>query len=292
MINSHNKNFNSVTNNSLLILQLNANGLKSHAPELEVILNNKRLDIALITETYFTEYTKIFIPGYKLIHTNHPDNTAHGGVAMYIKSNIMFQLLPSFSQDYIQSCTIAIKLNNYYFTIAALYAPPKHNITFSKFSQYFNIIKNNFIIGSDYNAKHQARGCYTNNVLTKIPNHIFCHISDLLDLNSDHSAVLLTLNASPAFQKTPLCLFNRSTIIYNPIPEQIRIKIVEKRKTRAFYQRTRVPSHKQSYNRLSKSLSKLIAKHKNIVFTYNLTNLYIVHSSQIKIYINIFKIAF
>lgn len=124
MINSHNKNSNSVTNNSLLILQFNANGLKNHAHKLELILKNKRIDTALITETHFTEYTKNFIPGFKLIHTNHPDNTAHRGVAIYIKLNIMFQLLPSFAQDFIQSCAIAIKSNNNYFTIAALNVPP------------------------------------------------------------------------------------------------------------------------------------------------------------------------
>ncbi|KAF0738585.1 Uncharacterized protein FWK35_00025856, partial [Aphis craccivora] len=363
IISSFLEEFKSLINPLLsLLTKFNANGLKNHVHELELILNNKRIDVALITETHFTEYTKIFIPGYKLIHTNHPDNTAHGGVAIYIKSNIMFQLLPSFSQDFIQSCAIAIKLNDYYFTIAALYAPPKHNITFSKFSEYFNTIKNNFIIGGDYNAKHQAWGCRTNNprgttlhnftntkkfkisappgptywpsspqknpdildiFVTKIPNHILYHTSNLLDLNSDHSAVLLTLNASPTSHQAPLYLFNRSTNIvqfqetineniklniklktphdidsavnnltkiiqtaawsatnlnlsqpkYNPIPEQIRIKIVEKRRARALYQRTRLPSHKQSYNRLSNSLSKLIAKHKNTVLTHNLTNL-------------------
>jgi len=90
MTNSHNKNSNSVTNSSLLILQFNANGLKNHVHELELLLNNKRIDIALITETHFTKYTKIFISGYTLVHTNHPDNTAHGGVAIYIKSIISF----------------------------------------------------------------------------------------------------------------------------------------------------------------------------------------------------------
>lgn len=89
-MNNFNGNSKSFTNNSLLILQFNANGLKNHAQELELILNDKRIDIALITETHFTKYIKIYFPGYKLIHTNHPDNTAHGGVAIYVKSTILF----------------------------------------------------------------------------------------------------------------------------------------------------------------------------------------------------------
>lgn len=64
---------------------------------------------------------------------------------------------------------------------------------------------------------------------------------------------------------------NLSPLKYNPIPEQLRVIIVEKR--RALYQRTRLPSHKQNYNRLANSLKKLIAKHKDTVLTHNLTNL-------------------
>jgi hypothetical protein len=233
-------------------MQFNANELKNHVHELELLLNNKCIDIALITETHFTKYTKIFISGYKLFHTNHSDNMAHGGVAIYIKSTIVFQLFPSFSYDFIQLCPINIKLNNSHFTIAAVYILPKHNIKCSKFSEYFITIKNNYIIGGDYNAKYQAWGCRKNNprgiilhnfintkklkifapsrptywpsspqknsdildiFLTKLPNHIHCHTSNLLDLNSDYSAVLFTFNASPTMYQAPIYLFNRFTVI-------------------------------------------------------------------------------
>lgn len=56
-----------VTNKSLLILQFNANGLKNHINELETILHVKRIDIALITETHFTKYYSIYIPGIQVI---------------------------------------------------------------------------------------------------------------------------------------------------------------------------------------------------------------------------------
>jgi len=48
----------SVTNNSLLILQFNANGLKNHTLELESVLNNKRIDVA---NTQFADYFNSFI---------------------------------------------------------------------------------------------------------------------------------------------------------------------------------------------------------------------------------------
>lgn len=120
---NNNYNNNSVTDNSLIILLFNANGLRNHAHELETVLNNKRIDIAIISETHFTNNSKTYIPGYILINTNHPDNTAHGGVAIYVKSSITYQPLPGFSQDFCQSCSIQIKLNFTYFTIAAIYSP-------------------------------------------------------------------------------------------------------------------------------------------------------------------------
>jgi exonuclease III len=110
-----------VTNKSLLILQFNANGLKkNHINELETVLHVKRIDIALITETHFTKYSSIHIPGYNLLKINHPDNTAHGGVAILIKLSIIFQSLPNFCQSYLQSYAININLNNVPITIAVL----------------------------------------------------------------------------------------------------------------------------------------------------------------------------
>ena len=100
---------------------------------------------------------------YKLLKTNHPDNTAHGGVAILIKSTIAFQPIPNFCQDFLQSCAVLINLNNIPLTIAAIYSYPRHNLNNEHYSNYFKTINNNFIIGNDYNAKHQNWRCRTNN---------------------------------------------------------------------------------------------------------------------------------
>jgi hypothetical protein len=121
-------NNNSVTNNSLLILQFNANGLKNHALELETVLNKKCIDIALIRETHFTKYSYIHIHGYTLIKTNHPDNTTHGGVAIFVKSPLAFHSLPNFCQDFLQSYAISLIVNTTSLTVAAIYFPLKHTI--------------------------------------------------------------------------------------------------------------------------------------------------------------------
>jgi exonuclease III len=154
---------NTYTNKSLLILLFNANGLRNHVNEIESVLQNQRIDIALITETHFTQYSNVHIPGYKLLKANHPDNTAHGGVAILIKSTIAFQVLPNFCQNFLQSCAVLININNIPVTIAALYSPPKHILTVADFNNYFCTFGNNFIVGGDFNAKHQSWGCRTNN---------------------------------------------------------------------------------------------------------------------------------
>jgi len=45
-----------------------------HKNKLSTILYEKRIDIALITETHFTLNSKYSIPGYKLISAYYPDN--------------------------------------------------------------------------------------------------------------------------------------------------------------------------------------------------------------------------
>jgi len=139
-------------NQSLTILLFNANGLKNHVNELQFVLHNKHIDLALITKTHFTQHLYIYIPGYKLVRANHPDNTAHGVIAILIKSIRIFQTLLNYCYDHLQSCSVLIYLNSIPVSIAALYSPPKHKVLNVDFHNYFSSFGNNFILGGDYNA--------------------------------------------------------------------------------------------------------------------------------------------
>jgi hypothetical protein len=57
------------------------------------------------------------------------------------------------------------------------------------------------------------------------------------------------------------------------VPEQIRSLIVEKRRARARYQSSRLPSHKSAYNKFANSLKKVLAKHKTNEFEQKLQSL-------------------
>jgi hypothetical protein len=78
------------TSQSLTIFLWNSNGLQNHKNELVTFLHEKRIDIALIAETHFTSRTKYSIPGYHIFSIPHPDDTAHTGAAIIIKSSLKF----------------------------------------------------------------------------------------------------------------------------------------------------------------------------------------------------------
>ncbi|KAL4136335.1 hypothetical protein QTP88_007883 [Uroleucon formosanum] len=253
----------------------------------------------------------------------------------------------------------------------ALYSPPRHNISNATFTDYFNTIKNNFIIVGDYNAKHNAWGCRTNNprgivlynfvnannfnVLappgptywpsspakkpdildifeTKIPSNLHCLTKNILELNSDHSSVILNVSATVFARVEPPRLFspltdrlefqniinqridlkiklksnydideavNNLTMLiqsaaweatkpnkthdsknnYPIVSDQIRCLIVEKRRARAKYQVTRLPSHKTADNKLANLLKKVLAKYKSYEFEQKLHSLSVIDGS-------------
>lgn len=171
---------NLATNKLLVILQFNANGLKTILPNYKIyyisdVYISRSLLKCIVLNTINTNF---HISGYILLKVNHPDDTAHSGVAIFIKSSILFQPLPNNGHDHIQSCMILIKLNNISITPGAFYSPPRHNITNIIFTDYFNIIKNNFSIGGDFNAKHHAWSCRANNSCV-IVFHNFCNLNNI-----------------------------------------------------------------------------------------------------------------
>ncbi|VVC44186.1 Endonuclease/exonuclease/phosphatase,Reverse transcriptase domain [Cinara cedri] len=345
------------TSQSLIILLWNANGLANHRNELITTLNEKRIDLALISETHFTSNTKFSIPGYTTIPANHPDNTAHAGAAIFIRSSIQFTPLPSINEDFLQAVAINIKLNHTPITMVASYCPPKHKITQTQFENFFNSLGQYFVIEGDLNAKHHSWGCHTSNpkgksllkaiknkqlsvlappnptywpsslrkrpdildiFVVQVPPRLNHLVTNLLDPCSDHSPVLLCLDASPYLQPGKPSLINgvmdwenfrdiinqriklnislkcpsdiddavldfteiiqsaawNSTVHRKKndssnqllISAHVRELITQKRKARARWQQTRLPSDKSIYNKLTWSLKRILQHLRNESF--------------------------
>lgn len=66
----------------------NANGLSQHYLEVKMFLAINEVDIFLVLETHFTKKTYFNIPKHNMYQTMHPDGTAHGGSAIFIKEKI------------------------------------------------------------------------------------------------------------------------------------------------------------------------------------------------------------
>ena len=238
---------NSYTSQSLLIFLWNSNGLQKHKNELVATLHEKRIDIALIAETHFTTRTKFSIPGYHTISTPHPDDTAHAGAAIIIKSSLQFQQEPPIQEDYIQAAIIKLTIKHTPITIASVYCPPKHKINITQYEQFFTTLGHYFIVGGDLNAKNKIWGCRSNNpkgvslhkttnkksfsiisppnptywptslqknpdileiFITKLPKQLYSLIDNLLNPCSDHSPVLLSIDATPPIRPEKPSLTN------------------------------------------------------------------------------------
>lgn len=216
----------------LSILLWNANGITQNKNELQCLLQEKNINIALITETHLTPNKHFNIPGYIIYRTDHPDGTAHAGSAILISSTILHYPLPSYQKTYIQTSSIQIILDHIPISLSSAYCPPGQNITSPLLQTFLQTLKNSFIIGGDFNAKHTAFGCRSNNprgqlflntisnnnlsfispdaptywpshsnrlpdildfFITSLPNHLNKNIKNLDELSSDHSPVLLLL---------------------------------------------------------------------------------------------------
>jgi hypothetical protein len=80
--------------------------LNRHKNEIKLFLTLNHIDIFLISEMHFTSRSHFAIPGYNLSYTNHPDGTAHGGTAIFIKSSIAYYELLKYTEAEIQATSI------------------------------------------------------------------------------------------------------------------------------------------------------------------------------------------
>ncbi|KAE9538150.1 hypothetical protein AGLY_006122 [Aphis glycines] len=350
---SQKRTYANVTSNQEPPKSNNSNQLDT--AELSLVLHEKRIDIALLSETHLTNRTKIHIPDYTILRSNHPDGTAHGGAAIIIRSTILFHNVSQISEPHIQSFTIQITLDHSPISISAAYCPPNQIISTLLFEQFFNSLGNYFIVGGDLNAKHTQWGCHSNSprgnslrqvittknyliispqdptywptsprkrpdildiFVSKIPNRFNTIIDNLTNPHSDHSPVLLTLDTSPQKRSMNPTLINGiinwekfQSILTNDInlnvslkspnqleesvqcltstiqnaawssckpkiidnynqsnlslPTYLRSLIVQKRRARATWQRTKYPTDKTNYNHLCTLLKRQMAKQRS-----------------------------
>lgn len=91
---------------SVRITQWNANGVSRRKHELTYFLQDKNIDVMLLAETHLTNKYTFEIPGYTFYGTNHPDNKAHGGTGILVRSRVKHYFLNRFEKDYLQFTSV------------------------------------------------------------------------------------------------------------------------------------------------------------------------------------------
>jgi len=122
--------------------------------ELQNLLYEKKIHLALITETHFTQKTNFNILGYSLYKTDHPDGSAHVDTAILISSDIKHRELLGIQEPHIQATIISKQIKNVPIKIASVYCPPRYTIDFGDFNRFFQLLGHSFIAGGDFNSKH------------------------------------------------------------------------------------------------------------------------------------------
>lgn len=138
---------NDQTNESspLKILLWNANSLLKHKNELETVLTDLKINIALITKTHFTENSHF--NNYSIYKSNHPDGTAYAGSCILVSKFIQHNLQTPFQEPYIRATHILIKINNIPITVSSVYCPPGLFIQRDDSSRFFKTLGHSFIAG-------------------------------------------------------------------------------------------------------------------------------------------------
>lgn len=197
-----------------------------------------------------TDQKVIFIKGYNIYYTNHPDGTSHAGTAIIIKDNIRHHTLPNCQQVYLQATIISIDDWQGPLRVAAVYCPPRHRIDEQMFTCFFHTLGSRYVAGGDWNSKNtywgsrlttprgrELKKSVDNNSLNVLttgePTHwpsdpnktpdlidffitngmsgLYTKVESCLDGSSDHTPVICTLSTTIILKESHEAIYNRKT---------------------------------------------------------------------------------
>ena len=230
---------------------------------MEVFLRLNNIDVCLVTETHSTKQTYIKIRGYKTYQTIHPDNKAKGGSAIIIKESIKHYEECHLQSVEMQLTMVGIESVKQKLNLGAVYCPPRYNLKKENYKNLIRHLGNRFILGGDYNAKHvewgsrltttkgrelrkaiREEGCqfystskptYWPTDVEKVPDLLdffitrrvssnFVYVEENFELNSDHSAVILTFSER-IIKKTKRLTLTNATTNWKSLREEVANKI-------------------------------------------------------------------
>ena len=171
----------------MIIGQLNIRSFNNKKAEILNIIEEFKIDIFLIQETWLKDNNFNSIKNFHMVNKNR--NTGFGGVAILLKNKIKYKIINSINIDPIEYIGVEISIKNKTFVIFSVYIPPEvpSNIIKEKLDLLQPIITNfkNVIFCGDMNIRHALwdNNCRTNSKKSKIFLN-FLNDSNLITLNS------------------------------------------------------------------------------------------------------------
>ena len=143
------------------MIHLNIRSLLPKLDELKFYLsNNNRIQILSLNETWLNssvDNEEVAIPGFMLFRRDRPTDS-HGGVALYVRSELQPVLIPELSDSTVESVFVKIKVGNSVLIIGSLYRPPNAKVA------YFEALKYQFEKCSNLNLCTILMGDFNINI--------------------------------------------------------------------------------------------------------------------------------
>lgn len=215
----------------------NARGVSRKLLEIGNFAEREGVDIIMLSET---KTAQIGLYGFDVYTANHPDGAPRGGAAILINRKIRHVPIEPIVSNRVQLAGALIQTDLGEFLIGAIYCPPGYSWTATDFDDILLATNSTrYLIGGDWNAKHAwwgsqiissrgnalATSAFANNAdilatgsptyfssqAGRRPSHldfaIFrgiprdrLMIQENWDLDSDHLALILSVNAQATLQ--------------------------------------------------------------------------------------------
>lgn len=142
-----------LTKTAINIVQWNSQSLMPKRQEFELLLNQEKICICIVSETWLEPSVRLRISNYNIYRNDRPDG--YGGVALIIHKSIRTQVHPlKLNNAGIELVCIKILNCKYLEYIVSVYCPPTVATSQSDWDCLFSKFTHKSIVAGDFNGHH------------------------------------------------------------------------------------------------------------------------------------------
>ena len=181
-----------IFNMALNIVAWNCQSVSNKKPELIKYINDHKIDILLLSETWLSDNRIFEIQGFLCYRLDR----SHGGVAILIKKGIEHNSVKRIKFTTADAIFLKVCCPSFTFTVGSIYCSPvtSRSVCNSFFSKVLSISGSSIIAG-DFNCKHSRWNC-SNNCHKGIDLTKLCD-SKLFSIHSPDSPTLIPSRGNP-----------------------------------------------------------------------------------------------